>query len=265
MVIRVIVAGVSGWTGSALAKGILATSDMKLVGAVARQSAGKDIGTALGGAAIGAKVSASLEEALATPCDAVVDYTKPDIVKAHALLAIAKGVAFVVGTSGMSAGDYAEIDAAAKAKGVGVFAAGNFSITATLLTKFAVIAAKYVADVEVIDYAGASKPDVPSGTARELAERLSAARKPSTAKPIAELTGPQATRGATIGEVQVHSLRLPGFVISCEAVFGAPDERLLIRHDAGSSAQPYVAGSLLAIRRVLEWTGLRRGLDQLLE
>jgi 4-hydroxy-tetrahydrodipicolinate reductase len=265
MAIRVIVAGVTGWTGSALAKGILAASDMKLVGAVARQSAGKDIGKALGGASIGAKVSASLGEALATPCDVVVDYTKPDIVKPHALLAIAKGVAFVVGTSGMSAGDYAEIDAKAKAKGVGVFAAGNFSITATLLTKFAVIAAKYVADVEVIDYAGASKPDVPSGTARELAERLSAARKPSTAKPIAELTGPQATRGATIGEVQVHSLRLPGFVISCEAVFGAPDERLLIRHDAGSSAQPYVAGTLLAIRRVREWTGLRRGLEQLLE
>ena len=265
MTIRVIVAGVTGWTGSALAKGVLAAKDMKLVGAVSRQTAGQDIGAALGEAPVGVKVSASLKEALAAPCDVVVDYTAPSIVRAHALMAIAKGVAFVVGTSGLTARDYAKIDAAAKAKGVGVFAAGNFSITATLLAKFAVMAAKYVADVEVIDYASASKPDVPSGTARELAERLSAVRKPATAKRIDTLEGPIETRGATIGKVQVHSLRLPSFVISCEAIFGAPDERLVIRHDAGSSAQPYVAGTLLAIRRVREVKGLRRGLDQLLD
>jgi hypothetical protein len=112
-------------------------------------------------------------------------------VKQHALATIGKGVAFVVGTSGLSAKDYAEIDSAAKAKGVGVFAAGNYSITATLLAKFAVMAAKYVSDVEVVDYASAGKPDVPSGTARELAERLSAARRPATSKPVSELTVPR--------------------------------------------------------------------------
>jgi 4-hydroxy-tetrahydrodipicolinate reductase len=263
--IRVIITGATGWTGSALVKGVASAPDMQLVGAVARKAAGQDIGTAVLGKPLGVIVQASLEEALRTPCDVVVDYTKPNVVKPHALAAIAKGVAFVVGTSGLAAQDYAEIDAAAKAKGVGVFAAGNYSITATLLAKFALMAAKYVADVEVIDYAGAGKPDVPSGTGRELAERLSAMRKPSTAKPIGELTGARETRGAAIGAVQVHSLRLPGFILSCEAVFGAPDERLSIRHDAGSSAEPYVAGTLLAIRRVREVAGLRRGLDQLME
>src|SRR5665213_1401564 len=269
MTIRVIVAGATGWTGSALAKGVMAASDMELVGAVARKAAGKDIGEVLGKDKLGVTVSATLEDALVHGCDVVVDYTKPQVVKQHALASIGKGVAFVVGTSGLTAEDYAEIDAAAKAKGVGVFAAGNYSITATLLAKFAVMAAKYVADVEVIDYAGASKPDVPSGTGRELAERLSAARKPSNTKPTADLTGAPATRGAAIGQgsnqVQVHSLRLPGFVLSCEAVFGAPDERLVIRHDAGSSAEPYVTGTLLAIRKVREAVGLRRGLDQLLD
>jgi 4-hydroxy-tetrahydrodipicolinate reductase len=265
MAIRVIVAGATGWTGSALVKGVIAASDMELVGAIARKAAGQDAGVATGGKAIGLPISSSLEDALMKPCDVVVDYTKPNVVKQHALATIGKGVAFVVGTSGLSAQDYAEIDSAAKAKGVGVFAAGNYSITATLLAKFAVAAAKYVADVEVIDYAGAGKPDVPSGTARELAERLSAARRPSTSRPVAELTGPKETRGATIGAVQVHSVRVPGFVLSCEAVFGAPDERLVIRHDAGSSAEPYVAGTLLAIRRVRDKVGLRRGLDQLME
>jgi 4-hydroxy-tetrahydrodipicolinate reductase len=49
-----------------------------------------------------------------------------------------------------------------------------------------------------------------------------------------------------------------------EAVFGADNERLVIRHDAGSSAAPYVAGTLLAIRRVGEQPGLRRGLETLM-
>ena len=79
------------------------------------------------------------------------------------------------------------------------------------------------------------------------------------------MTGAPGTRGATIGSVQVHSIRMPGYLLSCEAVFGAPDERLVIRHDAGTSAAPYVGGTLLAVRRVREVKGLRRGLDQLLD
>jgi 4-hydroxy-tetrahydrodipicolinate reductase len=57
---------------------------------------------------------------------------------------------------------------------------------------------------------------------------------------------------------------MPSFVLSCEAIFGAPDERLVIRHDAGSSATPYVAGTLLAARKVAGFTGLKRGLDHVL-
>jgi 4-hydroxy-tetrahydrodipicolinate reductase len=167
----------------------------------------------------------------------------------------------------LSGEDYAEIDAAAKSAGRGVLAAGNFSITATLLRRFALEAAKYVPDVEVIDYASARKPDTPSGTARELGEMLSLVRQTPTSRPVGELIGPQETRGAAIGNavpVQVHSLRLPSFVLACEAVFGLPDERLVIRHDAGSSAAPYMAGTLLAVRKVSGFVGLRRGLDTIL-
>lgn len=266
MSLRVIVAGATGWTGSAVLKGVLSAGDMTLVGAVSRSAAGRDAGEAVGVAPAGVAVSATLAEALSRgPCDVVVDYTKPHVVKGHALEAIAAGVAVVVGTSGLTADDYAEIDAAARARGVAVFASGNYSITATLMGKFALMAARYVPDVEVIDYAPAGKADTPSGTGRELGERLSAVRGPSSAKPVSELTGTRETRGGTIGAVQVHSVRMPGYILSCEALFGMPDERLVIRHDAGSSAAPYVAGTLLAIRRVREVPGLRRGLDQLLD
>ena len=265
MTIRIIVAGATGWTGSAVAKGVLDADDMVLVGAVSRAAAGKDVGEVLGRDPTGVLVSASLEDALTTPCDVIIDYTKPHVVKGHAMTAIAHKTALVIVTSGLTADDFAEIDAAAQAKGVSVFASGNYSVTAVLMTKFALMAAKYVADVEVIDYASAKKPDTPSGTGRELAERLSAVRLPSNAKPVNELTGAPGTRGATIGSVQVHSIRMPGYLLSCEAVFGAPDERLVIRHDAGTSAAPYVGGTLLAVRRVREVKGLRRGLDQLLD
>ena len=76
--------------------------------------------------------------------------------------------------------------------------------------------------------------------------------------------GTPETRGATIGGAQVHSIRLPGYVIAVEAQFGLPDERLTIRHDAGAGATPYVAGTLLAAARAPVTTGLVRGLDTLL-
>ena len=80
---------------------------------------------------LGVRIAGKLAEALAAPCDVVIEYTKPDVVKHHALQALAHGCHVVIGTSGLSAEDYAKIDTAAREKGRGVVAAGNFSITAS--------------------------------------------------------------------------------------------------------------------------------------
>ncbi|WP_439575425.1 4-hydroxy-tetrahydrodipicolinate reductase [Phreatobacter sp.] len=267
--IRVVVAGASGWVGRALVGAIIAAPDLELVGAVSRSAAGQDAGEVAGGSRAGIALVASLAEALAGPGDVVIDYTKPLVVKGHVLEALAAGRHVVVGTSGLAAADYAEIDMAAQAAGCGVIAAGNFSITATLLKRFATIAARHVPDVEIIDYASAKKPDTPSGTGRELGEILSKVRLDPTAKPVSELGGIRETRGGAVNDggiaVQVHSVRMPSFVLSAEAIFGLPDERLTIRHDAGSSAAPYVGGTLLAARRVVGTTGLVRGIDHLID
>lgn len=267
MAIKVVMSGATGWVGRAMIQAITTEADLVLTGAVARTAAGKDSGESAGLPANRIVVSATLADALDVPSDVVVDYTKPDVVKANTLLAIEKGRHVVIGTSGLGAADYAEIDRAARERGVGVIAAGNFSITATLLKRFALMAAKYVPDVEIIDYASAKKADSPSGTARELAEALAEIRGASTARPVADVLGVPGTRGAAVGAgngVQVHALRLPSYILSCEAQFGLPDERLTIRHDAGSSAAPYVAGTLLAIREVSKFKGLVRGLDALI-
>ena len=84
------------------------------------------------------------------------------------------------------------------------------------------------------------------------------------ALPVEENHGHREARGEHIGGAQVHSVRLPGFVIAFETLFGLPDERLTIRHDAGSGAEPYASGTMLAARRVMETSGLIRGLDRLL-
>ena len=267
MTIRVVVAGATGWTGSALVKAIAASDDLVLAGGVARSAAGRDIGEANVLARIGAPISATLREALATPSDVVIDYTSAEVVKANTLLALASGRHVVIGTAGLSAADYREIEAAAKAAGRGVIAAGNFSITAALLTRFAAEAAKYVPDVEIVEYAPAARIDLPTGTAREIAERIASVRATPTAVPVADVRGPREGRGAAIGEgvpVQIHALRLPSYLLACEVIFGAPDERLSLRHDAGSSAAPYVAGTLLAVRKVMGMVGLTRGLDRLI-
>ena len=97
-----------------------------------------------------------------------------------------------------------------------------------------------------------------------MAEKLGELQKPKQARPIESLHGPAESRGANINGVQVHSLRLPGYKLRCEATFGMDGERLSIAHEAGQSAEPYVSGTLLAAKRAVEVKGLVRGLDGLL-
>lgn len=265
MTIRVCIAGVTGWAGSALAKAIVQTDDIQLVAGVSRKGAGRSLSDVLGTAGVDGMVSASAEEALQTPCDVFVEYTKPDVAKANVLAALRHGANVVIATSGLTEADYAEIEAAALEHSKAVLAVGNFSILVTLMQKCAELVAKYIPQYEIIDYASAKKKDAPSGTARELAYRLSQIQPPNVTVPIDQTQGPAESRGVTLNGVQVHSLRVPGHVISVEALFGDLDQRMSIRYDAGSSAEAYVDGALLAIRKVGTFTGLKRGLDSVME
>ncbi len=264
MSIRVCVAGATGWTGSAVTKAILASNEFQLVGAIARRNVGKDIGEVLGQSRVNLNIVSSLDEALVNQTDVLIDYTGHDMVKERILAALDKGVRGVVGTSGLTASDYVDIAQRADTQKLGVIAAGNFSITAALAKHFSLIAAQYLPSWEIIDYASAAKIDAPSGTTRELAEELANIAKNQLEVPLENTHGPREVRGATIDGTQVHSIRLPSYVIAFETIFGLPNERLTIRHDAGSGADPYVGGTLLAVRKVMETSGLVRGLDRLL-
>jgi 4-hydroxy-tetrahydrodipicolinate reductase len=257
------IAGATGWTGSAIVDGALNDPRVTLKSAIARRAAGQDLGVALGRNALGVPVYGTVHEAL-EGVDVLVEFTSHTQAKQLALIAIERGVSPVIGSSGLSAADFAEIDTAARSAGVGAVAAGNFSITAAMMLAGAELAARHIPHWEIIDYAKSAKPDAPSGTARELAERLADVRAPQVDLPVDHVAGHPEARGAEISGTQVHSVRVPSFVVSTEVVFGADDERLSIRHDAGATAAPYVTGVLLAVARARAYVGLIRGLDRLL-
>ena len=204
-----------------------------------------------------------IERALDRQPDVLIDYTHPSRRPSSRFARTRARVPVVIGTTGLFDDDFAEIDAQARAAGVGV-ATGNFSLTAALLQHLARIAARHVQSFEVIEHGAAAKPDVPSGTARELAEVLSRERGRRRRRAPVRLIGPAEARGTEIGGVPVHSIRLPGTSPSVEVVFGAPGERLTIRHDEQGDAAIFVHGTLLAARRVQHLNGVVRGLDSLL-
>ena len=263
--LKICVAGATGWAGSALSQGIADAADLEFVAAISRRYAGKTLEEAIGIAGLTTPIFGSVDDALKTGPDVFVDYTKPDVAKFHVLSALKSGAHVVIGTSGLSSADYDEIDGVAKAVNRGVLAVGNFAISAVLLQKFAEMAAKYIPNWEIIEYASSGKVDAPSGTARELANRLSNVQEASLEVPLDKIDGIKESRGARLQGTQVHSVRLPGYVISIDAIFGMPDQKLIIRHEAGTSAEPYVNGALLAIREVGKLVGLHRGLDSVMK
>lgn len=263
--LKICLAGATGWAGSALVRGIINSPDMELISAISRSHAGEMLGNVLGIKGLTTAVYSNVEDALKTNPDVFFDYTKPDVAKHHALSALRSGANVVIGTSGLTNETYQEIDVVAMQTNRGVLAVGNFALTVVLLQKFAEMAARYIPHWEIIDYAHSEKRDVPSGTARELADRLSRIQESQLDFPLDKLEGPVETRGARLQGSQVHSLRLPGYTISIDTIFGMPDQKLILRHESGSSAEPYVNGALLAIREVGKLIGVQRGLDSVMK
>jgi 4-hydroxy-tetrahydrodipicolinate reductase len=265
MTIKICLAGATGWAGSALSRGIFEAPDLELVSAISRSHAGQVLGDAIGIKGLLAPVFSTAAEALSTKPDVFIEYTKPDIAKLNILTAIKGGAHVVVGTSGLSEDDYTAIDGAAQEYQRGVLAVGNFAIAAVLLQRFAEMAAKYIPYWEIIDYAHADKKDAPSGTARELANRLSKIKESQLDVPLDSVNGPRESRGVRLQGSQVHSVRLPGYNISLDAIFAMTDQKLIIRYESGSSAEPYVNGALLAVRTVSKLIGVHRGLDSVMD
>jgi 4-hydroxy-tetrahydrodipicolinate reductase len=262
--LRVCVAGVTGDVGRPLATAILGQKDLRLSSAVARSTAGQSVRDAIAGES-DVQIRSSVAEALSRDeFDVLVDYTSAIAALENVRAAVSRGIHVVVGSSGITSDEFEALDREARKRGVGILH-GNFAITAVLAQVFAACAARHVSSWEIIEYAHDDKMDAISGTTRELASRLSERGSPKQAIAPHAYVGDCRSRGATVQGTQVHAVRLPGMVFGFETIFGRAHERLTIRHEVSSHSEPYIEGTLLAIRKVASLIGMHRGLESVLD
>jgi 4-hydroxy-tetrahydrodipicolinate reductase len=206
----------------------------------------------------------SLETLKSNGAQVVVDFTTPDSVMANLEFLANNGIHAVVGTTGFDAARIATIEKLIAANpSVGILIAPNFAIGAVLMMEFATKAAKYFESAEIIELHHPNKVDAPSGTAARTAELMSKARKDAGlgAMPDATTTSLDGARGATVGDIPVHSVRLRGLIAHQEVLLGGLGETLTIRHDSLDRAG-FMPGVLLGVRKVVANPGLTFGLEK---
>lgn len=266
MALKIAVAGAAGRMGRAVVKAVHDDSETVLVAAVDHAHPGEDAGVVAGVGALGVEIRSSLGDVLgASGAEVLVDFTRAEGAYENALTALRAGVAPVIGTTGMSAEQLREIGALAEERGLGAFVAPNFAIGAVLMMLFARQAAKYLPEVEIIEYHGEQKVDAPSGTAMYTLGFIQEARGERTAvRPEKELFKLEGARGGNADGIRVHSIRLPGFVAHQECIFGGLGQTLTIRHDSMDRVS-FMPGVILAAKKVRGLRGLVQGLEKLLE
>ncbi len=261
--IRVLVVGACGKMGREVIKAVTAADGMEIVAAVDLTRLGEDAGAVAGTGALGVSVQGDLAAAIDAAAPHVfVDFTRPDTVMANLRVAIPKGVAAVVGTTGLSAENLDELRALSAASQTPVFIAPNFAIGAVLMMQFARLAAGHFEYAEVIEFHHEKKLDAPSGTALRTAELMREAAQGRLTNEAAPEHG-EASRGLPIGNIRVHAVRLPGMVASQEVIFGGLGQTLTIRHDT-INRESFMPGVVLALRKVLGLSGVVIGLETLL-
>ena len=242
--IKVGVLGARGRMGAEVVKAVTEAPDLELVASL-------DLGD-------------SLETLKSNGAQVVVDFTTPDSVMANLDFLANNGIHAVVGTTGFDAARMATIKKLIAANpSVGILIAPNFAIGAVLMMEFATKAAKYFESAEIIELHHPNKVDAPSGTAARTAELMSKARKDAGlgAMPDATTTSLDGARGATVGDIPVHSVRLRGLIAHQEVLLGGLGETLTIRHDSLDRAG-FMPGVLLGVRKIIANPGLTFGLEK---
>ncbi len=258
--ISVVVTGAVGKMGREVVKAISRESDLSLVGAIDHEATGDDAGVVAGIGTIGVAISNSLEEVLKQRKPRVlVDFTRHQSALKNIEASVKNKVSCVIGTTGFTESDLANIRSWSEQNQTPVFIAPNFAIGAVLLMKFAEEASKYFSWSEIIELHHDKKIDAPSGTAIRTAELMLKNRSSfeKTEKEEEKISG---VRGGSMQGIRLHSVRLPGLVAHEEVLFGGLGQLLTIRHDS-LSRESFMPGVILAIRRVLKSKGLTIGLE----
>lgn len=261
--VTVLVCGAGGKMGQEVLRAVQRDDELELVGAVDISLDGVAVGELIGDPECTVTIRQDLAAALedARP-DVVVDFTSPKVVYANACTALAHGAHLVIGTTGLTAEQRADLHERALANRRGILVAPNFSLGAVLMMQLSETVAKYMPHAEIIELHHNQKYDAPSGTARLTAERIAAARGDARVEDRTQESIPGA-RGGRVDDIPVHSVRLPGYVAHQEVLFGSLGETLTIRHDSLDRIS-FMPGVVLACKRIPQETGLVYGLEHFL-
>jgi len=170
-----------------------------------------------------------------------LDFTVAGLGAEHGQRLLAAGLRPVIGTSGVDAADTRRLDDQARERGLGGLVVPNFSLGMVWMQRLACELVRSFPAVEIVELHHERKRDAPSGTARDTARRLREAR-------------------GTPAEVPIHSLRLPGAYAHQELSFGAPGERLTLRHDM-LGPEAFGPGILAALTHAARCEGVGHGLE----
>lgn len=260
--IRVVINGALGKMGQQITGAVAREPGLRAVGAVEKEATQQYV--ALPETLELIPFSSDLA-ALLRSCnaDVMVDFTNAEASMAAARIATGQGVNIVVGTTGLSQANLAEIEQLCETSNVGAVVAPDFSLGAALLMHLSRAAARFFERAEIIEMHHDQKADAPSGTAIATARAMSQARGKPFIYPEATSEVLSNTRGGQIDGIAIHSLRLPGFVAGQEVLFSGAGEILSLRHSA-IGREAYLPGVVLAIKEVTKRKGLTHGLDSLL-
>lgn len=262
--IRVIVAGALGKMGRETLKAVAADEEIELVGAadIKFNEKNDNFDTVLGRLDI--PCYSDLEALIVeVKPDIMVDFTNPQVVFNNARIALENKVTCVVGTTGLKDMELEHLERLARENEAGIAIIPNFAIGAVLMMKFAQEAARYFPDVEIIELHHDQKMDAPSGTAIKTAEMINekwGIRAPRAVREFEKIPG---CRGGNVGNIRIHSVRLPGFIAHQEVIFGGVGQSLTIRHDSFDRVG-FMPGVVMVIKKMADKTGLVYGMENLL-
>lgn len=259
MTIKVAVVGAMGKMGQEVVKAVLADASCELACAVDKFGVGTLVTENI-------SVQDDIKTAfsVAKP-DVVVDFTQPSVIYENIKLYMQLKVKSVIGTTGLTSEQLNDIEKMSIENNTGCFIAPNFSTGAILMMKFAQEAAKYFSNAEILEFHHNQKKDSPSGTAIKTAELMSEVNSNFKLNNCDETETIEGSRGGCFekSNLQIHAIRMPGFVASQEVVFGSSGQTLKIRHDS-INRECYMGGVLMAVNYVVKNNNFMYGLENIL-
>ncbi|MFN8577188.1 MAG: 4-hydroxy-tetrahydrodipicolinate reductase [Candidatus Sericytochromatia bacterium] len=263
---KVLITGVAGKMGLEASKTIINSKDFEIVGAVGHKShIDEDIGQLAFSKNIGIEIKNNFEEVLeSSKPDLLLDLSNAEYGYKYIMKSIDKGIKCVSGSTGFSIQQLNDIEEMCEKKSQTVIIAPNFSIGAILMMKFSEMASKYFDNIEIIEMHHENKKDSPSGTAIKTAEMISKNNKKFNFNlPSETLEKVDGCRGGKINNINIHSIRMSGFVATQEVLFGGLGQVLTIKHQT-INREAYMDGLLFSLKKALEIKGYIYGLENLI-